>query len=118
MQTLALPAVLHPGVAAAVGQQAVLVQALAAQPWVALRAAEQVQSWVLTVTHHPPAHHHTALARTHGTPVIFQHPDLAVVFDFVFMDTIASTVMTMWTSAVVSPVQIKADCIVGTRVSF
>ena len=61
-QTLALLTVLHPGVSAAVGEQAVLVQTLAAKARVALWTAEQVGCGVLAVTHHPPAHH---LARLH-----------------------------------------------------
>lgn len=56
-QALALLAVLHPGVPAAVGQQAVLVQTLAAESRVALWAAEQVGVGVVAVAHHPAAHH-------------------------------------------------------------
>lgn len=56
-QALALLAVLHPCVAAAVGEQPVLVQTLAAQSWVALGAAEQVGVGVVAVAHHPAAHH-------------------------------------------------------------
>lgn len=55
-QALALLAVLHPRVAAAVGEQTVLVQTLAAQTRVALWAAEQVGVGVVAVTHHPAAH--------------------------------------------------------------
>lgn len=55
-QALALLAVLHPRVPAAVGQQAVLVQALAAQTRVALGAAEQIGVGVVAVAHHPAAH--------------------------------------------------------------
>lgn len=60
-QALALLAVLHPCVAAAVGEQAVLVQALAAQAGVALRATEQVSVGVVAVAHHPAAHHLASL---------------------------------------------------------
>lgn len=63
LQTLALLAVLHPGVSTAVGQQAVLVQTLAAEARVTLWTAEQVSCRVLTVTHHPPAHHPASLTR-------------------------------------------------------
>lgn len=62
-QTLALLAVLHPRVAAAVGEQAVLVEALAAQAGVALGAAEQVGVGVVAVAHHPTAHHLASLVR-------------------------------------------------------
>lgn len=61
-QALALLAVLHPRVPAAVGEQAVLVHALAAQTRVALGAAEQVGVGVVTVAHHPAAHHLTSLS--------------------------------------------------------
>lgn len=62
-QALALLAVLHPRVPAAVGEQAVLVQALAAQPGVALGAAEQVGVGVVAVANHPAAHHLAGLSR-------------------------------------------------------
>lgn len=55
-QALALLAVLHPCVPAAVREQAVLVQTLAAQARVALGAAEQVGVGVVAVAHHPAAH--------------------------------------------------------------
>lgn len=61
-QALALLAVLHPGVPAAVGEQAVLVHALAAQTGVALGAAEQVGVGVVAVAHHPAAHHLAGLS--------------------------------------------------------
>jgi len=61
-QALTLLAVLHPCVAAAVGEQAVLVQTLAAQPRVALGAAEQVGIGVVAVAHHPAAHHLASLS--------------------------------------------------------
>lgn len=60
-QALALLAVLHPRVPAAVGEQAVLVHALAAQTRVALGAAEQVGVGVVAVAHHPAAHHLASL---------------------------------------------------------
>lgn len=62
-QALALLAVLHPGVAAAVGEQAVLVQTLAAEARVALWAAEQISVGVLAVANHPAAHHLASLGR-------------------------------------------------------
>lgn len=66
-QALALLAVLHPGVPAAVGQQAVLVQTLAAESRVALWAAEQVGAGVVAVAHHPAAHHLAGLqVKKHG----------------------------------------------------
>lgn len=61
-QALALLAVLHPCVPAAVGEQAVLVQTLAAQARVALGAAEQVGVGVVAVAHHPAAHHLASLS--------------------------------------------------------
>ena len=61
-QALALLAVLHPRVPAAVGEQAALVQALAAQSGVALRAAEQVGVGVVAVADHPAAHHLASLS--------------------------------------------------------
>lgn len=61
-QALALLAVLHPRVPAAVGEQAILVQALAAQSRVALRAAEQVGVGVVAVADHPAAHHLASLS--------------------------------------------------------
>lgn len=61
-QALALLAVLHPRVPAAVGEQAVLVHALAAQARVALGAAEQVGVGVVAVAHHPAAHHLASLS--------------------------------------------------------
>lgn len=65
-QALALLAVLHPCVAAAVGEQAVLVQALAAQAGVALGAAEQVSVGVVAVAHHSTAHHLAGLRAEHN----------------------------------------------------
>lgn len=62
-QALALLAVLHPRVAAAVGEQAVLVQTLAAESRVALRAAEQVGVGVVAVAHHPATHHLAGLVQ-------------------------------------------------------
>lgn len=61
-QALALLAVLHPRVPAAVGQQAVLVEALAAQTRVALGAAEQIGVGVVAVAHHSAAHDQASLS--------------------------------------------------------
>lgn len=73
-QALALLAVLHPCVPAAVGEQAILVQTLAAQSRVALGAAEQVGVRVVAVTNHPAAHHLASLssvrAKTYQTSTI------------------------------------------------
>lgn len=73
-QALALLAVLHPCVPAAVGEQAVLVQTLAAQSRVALGAAEQVGVRVVAVANHPAAHHLASLssegAKTYHTSTI------------------------------------------------
>ncbi len=62
-QALALLAVLHPCVSAAVGEQAVLVQTLAAQARVTLWAAEQVGVGVVAVANHSAAHHLASLSR-------------------------------------------------------
>lgn len=63
-QALALLAVLHPRVPAAIGQQAVLVEALAAQARVALGAAEQIGGGVVAVAHHPAAHDLASLSNS------------------------------------------------------
>lgn len=60
-QALALLAVLHPCVPAAVGEEAVLVQTLTAQARVTLGAAEQVSVGIVAVAHHPAAHHLASL---------------------------------------------------------
>ncbi|MEQ2248237.1 hypothetical protein ILYODFUR_017261, partial [Ilyodon furcidens] len=63
---LALLAVFHPCVATPIGEQAVLVQALAAKAWVALGAAEQVGVRVVAVAHHSPTHHLASLREEHN----------------------------------------------------
>lgn len=64
-QALALLAVLHPSVPAAVGEQAVLVQTLAAQSRVTLGAAEQVGVGVIAVANHPTTHDLASLSVEH-----------------------------------------------------
>lgn len=61
-QALALLAVLHPCVPAAVGEEAVLVKTLAAQSRVALGAAEEVGVGVVAVANHSAAHHLASLS--------------------------------------------------------
>jgi hypothetical protein len=68
-QTLALLTAVHPGVPAAVGEHAVLVQALAAAPRVALGTAEEVGAGVVAVAHHPAAHHLAGLSTHARTPM-------------------------------------------------
>lgn len=116
LQALALLAVLHPGVPAAVGEQAVLVQTLAAQAGVALGAAEQVGVGVVAVANHPAAHHLAGLAGAHGAPIAVQHPDLPTVLDLVVMDTVTGAVVAVRAPAVVASVQVEAHGVVGTGV--
>lgn len=116
LQALALLAVLHPCVAAAVGEQAVLVQTLAAQARVALGAAEQVGVGVVAVAHHPAAHHLASLAGAHRAPIAVQHPDLPTVLDLVVMDTVTGAVVAVGAPTVIASLQVEADCVVGTGV--
>lgn len=60
-QAAALTAILDPGVTAVVHSFPVLMQALAAQPWVALRAAGEVNCGVFAVTDHPSTHNKSSL---------------------------------------------------------
>lgn len=115
LQTLALLAVLHPGVSAAVGEQAVLVQTLAAEARVTLWAAEQVCTGVVTVAHHPPAHHLAGLAGADGAPIGVQHPDLPAVLHPVAVDTVSGAVASVGTPAVIASLQVEAHRVVGTR---
>lgn len=59
----------------------------------------------------------THLARADGASVIFQNPDLPVVFHLAVMDAVPSTVVPMRTSAVISTIQIKTDGVIGTGTS-
>lgn len=65
-QALTLLAVLHPRVPTAVGEQAVLMQTLAAKSRVALGAAKQVGVGIVAVAHHPAAHHLAGLRGEHN----------------------------------------------------
>lgn len=116
LQTLALLAVFHPGVTGGVGEQAVLVETLAAETRVALRTAEQVRRGVVTVTHHPPAHHLTRLTGTDGAPIVVQHPDLPIVLDLIVMDTVAGTVVSVGAATVVASLQVETHGVVATGV--
>lgn len=116
MQAAALPAILDPGVPTVVYGLSILMQALAAQPWVTLRTAGKVNCRVLTVTDHPSTHNKPSLAGTHGAPVILQHPDLAVVFDLPIVHTIPCAVLPVGTPAIISAVQVEANGVIGTAV--
>lgn len=61
LQALTLLTVLNPSVSTAISHLSTLMKTLTAQPRVALRATEQVNGWILTVAHHPPAHHQPSL---------------------------------------------------------
>lgn len=58
----------------------------------------------------------THLAGTHGAPVVFQHPDLAGVLHFPLVHAVPSAVLPMGTPAIVSPVQVEANGVVGAAV--
>lgn len=116
LQALALLAVLHPGVPAAVGEQAVLMQTLTAEAGVTLRTTEEVCVWVITVTHHPPTHHLTSLAGTDGAAVTVQDPDLTAVLHLVVVDTVSGAVVAVGTATVIASLQVKTHCIIGTGV--
>ena len=116
LQAAALTAILDPGVTAVVHGFPVLMQALAAQPWVALRAAGEVNCGVFAVTDHPSTHNKSSLAGTHRAPVVLQHPDLAVVFDFPVVHAVPCAVLSMGTPAIVATVQVEANGVIGTAV--
>lgn len=116
LQAAALTAILDPGVAAVVHGFPVLMQALTAQPWVTLRAAGKVNCGVFAVADHPSTHDKPSLAGTHGAPVVFQHPDLAGVLHFPLVHAVPSAVLPMGTPAIVSPVQVEANGVVGAAV--
>lgn len=60
---------------------------------------------------------HTNLAGAHRAPVVFQHPDLAIVFDFSIVHTIPCAVLPVGTPAVIATVQVEANGVIGTAVS-
>ena len=51
-----------------------------------------------------------------GAPIVVQHPDLPVVFDFVVKDTVSSAVPPVGAPAVIAPLQVEAHCVIGTGV--
>lgn len=116
LQAAALPAILDPGVPAVVHGFPVLMQALAAQPWVTLRTAGKVNRGVLTVTDHSPTHNKSSLAGAHGAPVVLQHPDLAAVSHSASVHTVARAVLPVGTPTVIATVQVEANGVVGTAV--
>lgn len=116
LQAAALLAILDPGVATVVQGFPILMEALAAQPWVTFRTAEKIHRGILTVTDHPSAHYKSILTGAHRAPVILQHPDLTVVLNFSIMDAVPGAVLSVRTSAIVSTIQVKANGIIGTAV--
>lgn len=116
LQAAALPAVLDPCVPAVVHSFPVLVQALAAQPRVTLRAAGKVNGGVFTVTDHSSTHDKSGLAGAHGAPVVLQHPDLPAVLDFSIVHTVPRAVLSVGTATIISTVQVEADGVVGAAV--
>lgn len=56
----------------------------------------------------------TDLARADRASVILQHPNLTIVLDFVFMDTVSCAVLAMGTSTVIPTIQVKANSVIGT----
>lgn len=117
LQAAALPAILDPGVTTVVHSFPILMQALAAQPWVTLRTTGKVNCGILTVTDHSSTHNKSSLAGAHRAPVVFQHPDLAIVFDFSIVHTIPCAVLPVGTPAVIATVQVEANGVIGTAVS-
>lgn len=92
------------------------MEALAAKPWVTFRTAKKINRGILTVTHHPTTHYESILTWTHRAPVILQHPNLTIVFNFSIMDAVPCAVLSMRASAIIATIQVKANGIIGTAV--
>lgn len=122
------------------------MQTLRTQARIAFRTAQHIHRGILTITHHPPAHHQPRLKQERKTeteyktnfsvflwlqlpsvplahltradraPVVIQHPDLPVVFHLPFVGAVSRAVPPVRTAAVVTSVHVKAHGVVGTAV--
>lgn len=88
-------------------------------PEKAAKTGISLESWCSSL--HP--YHHLAEAATSictdlawadRASVILQHPNLTIVLDFAFMDTVSCAVLAMGTSTVIPSIQVKANSVIGT----
>lgn len=83
------------------------------------KAGISLGSWCSTLQPcHYPAEAATSvctdLAWADRASVVLQHPNLTIVLDFAFMDTVSCAVLAMRTSTVIPTIQVKANSVIGT----
>ena len=75
--------------------------------------------YILPLFSPPPWHSVLMLAYLAGAdraPIVLQDPNLPIVFDLAFIDTVSCAVLPMWTPTVIATIQVKTNGVIGTAV--